>query len=286
MGSSISKSPYSNQTVVLTTKHQKLDLIAPILERELGMKLVLHEADTDELGTFSGEIERTSTASETATQKAKIGMKALGLPLGIASEGSIGPDPLMPFMKSDIEYLSFIDNEREIEIILTHRSLEIIAGEIVTEPGVDIGSFLERVDFPNHKLIVVPNVADKTLAIKGIGTLVELKSAILLLAGQSKDGKVLLQSDLRAHCSPSRQQNIKRAAELLAARINSPCPKCQCPGWGVTGYLKGLDCADCGEAVTKAIRAEISSCVKCPFELIGEHLAQFADPSTCDSCNP
>lgn len=90
---------------MLTTKHQKLDLIAPILERELGMKMVLHEADTDELGTFSGEIERTSPALETASQKAKIGMKALGLPLGIASEGSIGPDPLMPFMKSDIEYL-------------------------------------------------------------------------------------------------------------------------------------------------------------------------------------
>lgn len=279
-------SPYSNQAVVLTTKHQKLSLIGPILERELGVKLILHEADTDQLGTFSGEIERTSSAPETARQKAEIGMKALGVPIGIASEGSIGPDPLMPFMKSDIEYLSFVDSERDIEIVVMHRSFEIIAGDLVTEPGADITNFLERVDFPNHKLIVATNDGDKVPALKGIGTLAELESAIYLLAGQSKDGKVLLQSDLRAHCSPSRQRNITRAAELLAARINSPCPSCQCPGWGVTGYLKGLDCADCGEVVAKANRAEILSCVKCSFELAGEQLAEFADASTCDGCNP
>jgi hypothetical protein len=40
------------------------------------------------LGTFSGEIERELTPLETLQKKIRMGMEELGLPLGIASEGS------------------------------------------------------------------------------------------------------------------------------------------------------------------------------------------------------
>jgi ribosomal protein L37AE/L43A len=284
--SSLIPHPYSNQTIVLTTKHEKHSLIAPILEAELNLKVVLHEADTDQLGTFTGEMERTLPPRDAAIEKAKLGMRELGASLGIASEGSIGPDPLMPFTRSDIEYIALVDLERGIEIVERFRSFEIIAGEIVTEPGSDISSFLTSVDFPNHKLIAQPNGARGKHSIKGLANQSELEKAIEDQAAISSDGKAFLQSDLRAHCSPSRQQNIIQATRLLAKRVSALCPSCGTPGFGVTRYEQGLECSECGELVSNALKFEILGCAKCSFEEAGPQLADYADPSTCDGCNP
>lgn len=280
------KHPYNGRTIVLTTKHDKFNLIAPILKSELGLNVVLHEADTDRLGTFSGEVERALSPRQTAIQKAKIGINALGHALGIASEGSIGPDSQLPFSQSDIEYLALVDTDLGIEVVERYRSLEIVAGDIVAEPDTYLEPFLERADFPNHKLIATPNSARSKNSIKGISNRTELEDAIVQLAKVSGDGKVLIQSDFRAHCSPSRQKNIVQATILLANRVKALCPECKAPGWGLVGYQIGLDCSSCGETVPNAISANISGCAKCPFEQIGEPLAKQADPANCDGCNP
>lgn len=272
--------------VVLTTKHGKLDLIAPIMEAELGLKVVLHAGDTDQFGTFTGELERTLSPQQAAIAKAKLGMSALGASLGMASEGSIGPDPMMPFTRSDIEYIALVDLDRDIEIVERYRSLQITAGELIAEPGSDISSFLAKVDFPNHKLIAKPNKAKIARTIKGIGAVRDLEKALEELSAQSEDGKVLLQSDLRAHCSPSRQQNIIQATLLLANRVKALCPSCECPGFGVISYERGLDCSECGEWVPTAPKFLILACVKCSFVSTGPQLAMFAQPSSCDGCNP
>jgi hypothetical protein len=278
--------PYLNQPIVLTTKHEKYSLIAPILEAELGLKVVLHEADTDQLGTFTGEIERTLSPSDAAIEKAKLGMMALGHKLAIASEGSIGPDLQMPFTQSDIEYVALVDSDRGIEIVERFRSFEIIAGEIVTDSSSDLSDFLRSIDFPNHKLIAQSNGARGEHVVKGIGDRHQLQRAIQDLAAKSPDGKVLLQTDFRAHCSPSRQQNIIEATKLLAKRVRELCPSCSTPGFGVTRFERGLDCSDCGELVSNAVKFEVSGCPKCSFEEAGQQLADFADPSNCDGCNP
>lgn len=278
--------PYSGLTIVLTTKHDKFDLIAPILKSELGLNVVLHEADTDILGTFSGEVERALPPSQTAIQKAKIGINALGHSLGIASEGSIGPDPQLPFSQSNIEYLALVDTDLGIEIVERYRSLDIVAGHIVADPDTDLEPFLQSADFPNHKLIASPNSARFKNSIKGISNRTELQDAIVQLANDSGDGKVLIQSDFRAHCSPSRQKNIVQATIVLANRIKALCPECKAPGWGLVGYQRGLDCSSCGETVPNAISANIAGCAKCSLEQIGEPLAKQADPASCNGCNP
>jgi hypothetical protein len=278
--------PYFDQTIVLTTKHEKLSLIGPILESELNLNVALHEADTDQLGTFTGEVERTLSPRDAAIEKAKLGMRALGSSLGVASEGSIGPDPLLPFTRSNIEYIALVDTNLGVEILERYRSLKIIAGDLVTEPSSDISNFLAEVDFPNHKLIAQPNNSRGQGAIKGIGAFDQLEGAIAKLSALSLDGKVHLQSDHRSHCSPSRQYNIIQAARLLAERIKALCPSCSCPGFGEKRYERGLDCLECGELVSGAVKFEISGCVKCSFEEKGPQLAQSADPSSCNGCNP
>lgn len=278
--------PYFGRSAVLTTKHKKYPLIAPAFSNTLELKILEHAADTDQLGTFSGEIERKLPPRETAILKAKIGMKDLGLTLGLASEGSVGPDPLIPFIKSDIEYLVLIDSENDLEITEVYRSFEITAGQIVTTPEEDISEFLRKVDFPNHKLITTPNAGAISNVIKGIGNSRDLKNAIKLCANESDGGSVLIQSDLRAHCSPSRQNNIREVAALLANRVLALCPQCHMPGWGNVGHERGLECSLCGMNVAKAAKREIFGCYKCEYREHGVQIAESADPAQCDWCNP
>lgn len=278
--------PYFGQVAVLTTKHEKLPLIAPPFSELIRLQISECREDTDQLGTFSGEVERTLPPFETAVAKARLGMNKLGIPLGLASEGSIGPDREVGFFTSNLEYLVFIDDTQDLVISEVFRSFDIRAGTLVTEPGHEISNFLEKVDFPNHKLIVTANSGPKSSVVKGIGSWDELKNAIEFNAKSSLDGKVVIQSDLRAHCSPSRQKNIKNVAALLAKRIATLCVMCQVAGWGRVDYERGLDCIACGKHKSLAIKREILGCITCDHREEGELLKEFLDPAHCDFCNP
>ena len=66
---------YSGRQVVLLTKHGKQDLIKDAIESDLGCSLLHTDAyDTDQLGTFTREIDRAGSQLEAARRKAKIGM--------------------------------------------------------------------------------------------------------------------------------------------------------------------------------------------------------------------
>lgn len=79
--------PYVGSRVVLANMHGKDTAIAPVLRARLGLVVTTApDLDTDVLGTFTGEIPRAGTIREVA--KARLGMAATGLPIGIASEGS------------------------------------------------------------------------------------------------------------------------------------------------------------------------------------------------------
>ena len=278
--------PYQGKRIVLTSKHDKLELVKPFFEQLVDCEVFEEKLDTDQLGTFSGEIERTEPPRETAIRKAKLGMSATGARIGIASEGSIGPDPAIAFLHSDIEYCLLVDEENEIVISEMHRSFEIVAVTIRAIPGQDLSEFLQRADFPNHALIVSPHESDKSNCIKGIRDNESLDRAISVCAELSPDGSVIIESDFRAMFSPSRQKNIAEAARLLAIRVANLCPQCQMPGWGRTGYEKGLHCSECGQHSPNAVRAEVLGCVKCDYTQRGNVIATEIDPAQCSFCNP
>ncbi len=274
---------YSGRKALLTSKHQKLDLIAPHFLKQAGLQVVELELDTDQLGTFTGEVPRTGTPLETAIAKAMLGMAQSNSPLGIASEGSIGPDPLVPFVVSDIEVIVFVDDERGIVISETHRSLEIAHAAHSTTTGEDLDEFLLKVGFPDQGLIVRSGAQGPALA-KGIAELAELQTAIAAAIAQS--GAAHIECDYRAMHSPTCRANIARAAELLAIRVSSTCPACATPGWGKLSYEKGLSCDGCGEFDAEAVRAEMLGCVSCDHTEPGKVIAQTLSPAKCQICNP
>ena len=277
---------YRGHLAVLTSQHEKQRLVAPSFREVLGVELLERALDTDQFGTFSGDIERSASPLDTAIAKARLGMKESGLPLGMASEGSVGPDPFIPFVISDIEHLVWVDAERDIVVSESHRSLDIRAASTRTFVGAELGDFLQRADFPRHRLIVKAENSSPLHCAKGIGSAQELEAAITECSSYSATGAVIVESDLRAHCSPSRQANIAAAARLLALRISTHCPDCHTPGWGKVGVERGLLCRDCSSFVEKAVRADVLGCVKCDFKKLEPRAESRADPAICNWCNP
>lgn len=275
---------YAGRQVGLATKHGKLDLFAPHFRERLGLNVVEVGIDTDLLGTFSGEVPRSGTPLETVKEKARRGMVASGLSLGLASEGSIGPADGLPFAIVDIEVAAFLDADTGIEVVevasefgLPMIRVDITAGEIDSLA-------LDRAGFPEHGLIVRP-VGGGPIH-KGIHDLGELRNAVDESAVLSPEGRVWVETDFRAHHHPRRRAVIERAAIRLADRLQARCPGCQSPGWGVVDRRVGAPCELCS-APTHIDRSEILGCVRCDVTDERElATARGVDPQWCQWCNP
>ena len=279
--------PYLDIEAVVTTKHFKTPLFINEYSRALNWKLQTADLDTDTLGTFSGEIERTDSPLNTAIKKARMGIDETGIQFGLASEGSISNDLLVPLLISDIETVVFVDSARDLVISESYRSFEIVALQKEVDSDTDLADFLNKVDFPNHALIAkIKSPYGNVVATKGITDDSHLRRAIAELAEKSPNKKVTLEPDLRAHFSPTRQVNIKNAAELLLKRISHLCPSCQTPGFGKITYEKGLICSDCGTLSPEALKSEILNCISCPYSKLGKVLAAKLEPRFCPVCNP
>jgi hypothetical protein len=281
--------PYFDQPIVLTSKHQKLILIQPAFQEIAGLTVVEQDLDTDLLGTFSGEVERAFPPLETAIRKAELGLINTGGKLGLASEGSIGSDPLIPFAISNIEHLVLVDKVRGIVISESFRSFEIVKVSEAVAPGEDLEQLLFSAGFPEQKLIAKSNQVDgegSLNPIKAISNRKSLLDAIAECARQSKDGKARIEPDYRAHSSPSRAKNIIQVAEMLATRISRLCPTCNCPGWGKVCYDYGLSCEACDTYDLTAVRQEVLGCVSCDQKLPGVVLATNLRAENCQQCNP
>ena len=87
---------------VLATMHGKERVIAPLVQRALGVHLeVPNGFDTDRFGTFSREVPRKHSAIETARAKIIAALEQIPCArVGLASEGSFGPHPQVPFFRS------------------------------------------------------------------------------------------------------------------------------------------------------------------------------------------
>jgi len=279
-------SDYAGRCVALLTQHGKERVLAPVLEPALGCRVErVGGYDTDRLGTFTREIPRAGTQLEAARKKARIGMELAGLSLGLASEGSFGPDPMVGMLPWNVELLIWIDAERGLEVAGVAQGKTNFA-HLLAADWTAAEAFARQSGFPEHHLVVRPEAEEDARIRKGIAAWAELEAAFAWALAQSASRRVFLETDMRAHANPTRMENIRVAAEDLARKLCSLCPACAAPGFWLVERVAGLPCEDCG-APTRETRAEVHGCLKCAHRVTRERTdRQSADPGRCDYCNP
>jgi hypothetical protein len=281
---------YADRTAVLATQHAKEKIFRRPIWHGLGMQLITPiSIDTDQLGTFSGEVARKGTMKEVVLAKAKLGMELTQQTLAFANEGSFSPHPQVPFISCDLELGIFVDAEQKIEVyeqIMTtktnHAQFEII--DKLNE--AELAFFLKKIGFPEHAVIVKSKTNSDTVIYKGLQDYQKLLDAIAACTAQTVDGNIQIDTDMRAHLNPTRQKALRKLAFKLVRRLRSTCPSCAVVGWGMVDIVRGLPCSEC-EMPTQLVKQEIFGCVQCAHRLIQDiPNKQHADPKFCDYCNP
>ncbi|MBX7066833.1 MAG: hypothetical protein K1X28_06345 [Parachlamydiales bacterium] len=266
--------------------HKKERAIAPAFEKFLGCKVVPVDINTDLFGTFAGEIERTLSPYACAKEKCIRGLNLGNGVLGIANEGSFGPDPSFPFVPADFEILYFIDRDLEFDLMLSKSFPQTNFSGKSIPTLEELAVFADQVLFPSHALVLRPHrLQDSRFIFKGIRDAGELRSVFQKCLELSSDGLVWVETDMRAHMNPTRMKNIEALSNEMAVRLAAPCPSCKTPGWGVVKKMPGLLCKMC-EAPTELIKSEIYGCCKCKHQEELENYEQKAEPDFCPFCNP
>ncbi len=275
---------YQNQNVLLASKHEKEQVIAPPFMSRLSCTLRVHDFDTDEFGTFTGEIARTLSPYQTCLLKAKTAAKRYNYALAVASEGSFGPHPAFPFVPSAHELMVFVDRTRDWIIAEQLVSQKTNYAMITINKNTELDAFLSRVQFPSHALIVQAS-SDNHVVAKGINNLEDL--AHQLAIGFKTEKELLVATDMRAMMNPTRMAVIGELADKLTQRIGSLCAQCERPGFGFKSTQGSLPCSLCGSP-TSFYEEEVWGCIGCEYQeytMRRDGLLK-ADPTYCDYCNP
>jgi len=77
---------------------------------------------------------------------------------------------------------------------------------------------------------------------------------------------VCVETDMQAMHNPSRMAVIKNATKHVLDKINSCCPQCDTPGFGITNAKTGLTCSLC-DAPAKSTLSFIYSCKKGKYNI-------------------
>ncbi len=277
---------FENRRLIIATKHEKEKVIAPLLEKKLGVFCFINDDfDTDVLGTFTGEIERQLDPIATVRQKCLMAMELSNCDLGVASEGSFGPHPTVFFASGDDEFLIFIDKKNNLEIIVRELSTATNFNEKEIKNEAELLEFADLVNFPSHGIILRKSKDDATGIIKNINNLNQLLDSFKKFRTESKT--VYAATDMRAMHNPSRMKVIEIATQKLIDKISKICPQCNMPGFGVTSAKKGLECSLCRQP-TQSTLSYVSVCEHCKFkkEEMYPHSKTSEDPMYCDYCNP
>jgi hypothetical protein len=265
--------------------HGKEQVIAPILRQELGMEVVTpSDINTDVFGTFTREIERQGSQLQAARLKIQLIVQKTGALLALSSEGSFGPHPDSPFLPCNREIVVLQDQTYSLELVGEAFSTQTNFRHAWIRDWQEAQLFADQSGFPQHGLVV--HLASNHL-LKGIQSLEQLEEAVRDGLQRSFEGKVLIETDMRAMMNPTRMQVIAEATRDLVRKIKRACPRCAWPGFAPVDYRRGLPCALC-HLPTLQVRSVLLRCNRCDFAQ-EDHFPEgmeAADPAECSFCNP
>jgi hypothetical protein len=277
---------FHHKKVVIATQHQKEKVIAPLLVNNWSMQVITPiDIDTDVLGTFTGEVQRTLDPVAAMRRKCELALQYCDADFAFASEGSFGPHPQLFFSTADDEM---------VMLFQAKTGKEWVAREISSETNFDAGyihswnemlDFAHKINFPSHGLILRKSPDSSDDMHKGIQDEGDLKQMFMSL--QMKHGRVYAETDMRAMFNPMRMKVIERATKKLVEQLEHKCPSCAFPGFSVKQVIPGLPCMACGMP-TRSTSAWMYVCQDCGLseKKLFPHEKTEEDPMYCDFCNP
>jgi hypothetical protein len=291
----MTKAPYapaefSGRVAVIATMHRKEQAIAPPLEAALGVHThVPFPFNTDSFGTFTRDVPRPVDQLATARLKARAALELTGGTLAIASEGSFGPHPQMPWVACDREIVLLLDQQHQLEIVGQVISTDTNYRAQTIHSVEEALAFAHAIGFPEHGLVVMPTAegSPSNAIAKGLTTESALTEAVTRTLQQSPTSTAHLETDMRAHVNPTRMQVIAQATEDLVQKLSQRCPECHCPGFAIAQRHPGLPCAWCRTPtlLTRAVTYRCQRCL-CEREEPFPDGQLTADPGNCPYCNP
>ncbi len=279
---------FAGRVVVIATMHHKEQAIAPLVETHLGVQVMVAENfDTDRFGTFTGDIKRPGNALTTARLKAVAALDHTGETLAIASEGSFGPHPQIPFVACDRELVLLLDRHHHLEILGEYLSTHTnYRHQRIRDVDAAL-AFAQAVGCPSHGVVVKSQTSDGEQIVKGIVSEDHLMQAVTTALRETVEAEITLETDMRALYNPTRMGVIAQATENLIETLRRPCPQCQYPGFTLVQELPGLPCGLCGSP-TLLTQSQVYQCQHCQYQDYRSVVTApaTADPSYCSYCNP
>lgn len=276
---------YQGIKIILATQHKKEEAIQKPFEDAFNATIVVpNDYDTDQFGTFTGEIQRANSAYDTVIKKAKDAAYKYGFNYSIANEGSFGSHPTIFFAPVDIELISFVDSKNDIIVVESEITTETnYAHRDITNTD-SYNDFLEKIKFGSHGLIV-RSLETQAIIKKGITELEELNS--VLQSSFKIESTLRLETDMRAMMNPTRMRIIHKLAIKLVQRLKNKCTQCNTHGFGKTSFTGNLLCESCGTK-TELYKFKVLSCVKCDYQESYPRAdkLKYADQQHCPYCNP
>lgn len=277
---------FQNRKLLIATKHGKEQVIAPILEKNLGVICFTdNNIDTDVLGTFSGEVERKKSPYKTALEKCKMAMQITGCDLVLASEGSFGAHPVAFFSQANEELVVLLDQKNNQDFFGKTLTTDTNFSGALISSKEEARIFANQIGFPEHALIIKDQEQEFKKLVKGICSPKALEKALDSML--KKEGTVWIETDMRAMYNPTRMRVIAQATDNLIDRMKSVCPVCNHPGFWVVETLQGLPCSSCG-LPTKSTKSHKYTCRNCQYTENRDfpHGKKNESPMFCNFCNP
>jgi hypothetical protein len=277
---------FADLPFVIASMHGKWEAIAPHFTAQLHMRFEGEVAvDTDALGTFSGEVERTLDPLRAAREKCRLALLKNDSSAAIATEGSFFPHPAIPFAAMHSELILFYFPKENFELSVVHNTTTTNFNGKLCETLEVAKGFAKECLFPSHGIILKSGADDLRFLHKTCSTWQELEQAAAACLEQF--GQVYLETDMRAMRNPTRLLEIGKAAQKLAQLLSTNCPQCTRPGFGFQKSLPGLECELCS-APTYLEKSRIECCSFCHFSrpVLDFVQKEKASAQYCDFCNP
>lgn len=277
---------YKDITIIVATKHKKEEVIRkPFEDAFNAVVIVPNDYDTDQFGTFTGEIPRQQSAYDTVIQKAKQAAFQYGFDYAVANEGTFGAHPTFFLGPADIELMCFVDKINDLVVVESEVTTETNFAHCDITMVDDYTDFLKKIKFGEHGLIV-RSLNDHSIIAKGV-TQGETLDRIIKTAFEKSITRLRLETDMRAMMNPTRMRVIQRLALKLVQRLKKKCAGCGVPGFGKLATEGKLLCKFC-RMETELYQFEVHRCVKCTYQECYPRADgwEYADQQYCPYCNP